>query len=186
MTRLSLILLASIALTSCAPMQTRYDVPPVRVAVQDDRGPAETDDGLGAAAQGEESQSSMVRLDTPQRSTRPPASQDLAVRFKANDAMTLAVEADGRVVATYQLTFITGLSLRATRRAQVESVRVAAKLRSEGVGSALMRDAEMRAVHAGCTLMQLNTDKSREAAHRFYERAGFTPSHIGFKRKLNP
>lgn len=118
---------------------------------------------------------------------------DMAVYLAAFDAMsyeygnTLIVgEADGRVVATYQLTFITGLSLRATRRAQVESVRVAAKLRSEGVGSALMRDAEMRAVHAGCTLMQLNTDKSREAAHRFYERAGFTPSHIGFKRKLNP
>jgi general secretion pathway protein D len=93
MTRLILILLASIALTSCAPMQTRYDVPPVRVAIQEDRSPAEADDGLGAGAQGEESQASMVRLDTPQRSTRPPESQDLAVQFKANDALTLAVEA---------------------------------------------------------------------------------------------
>ena len=118
---------------------------------------------------------------------------DMAPYFAAFDAMSyeygnslIVGEADGRVVATYQLTFITGLSLRASRRAQVESVRVAAKLRSEGVGAALMRDAEMRAIHAGCTLMQLTTDKSREAAQRFYERAGFTPSHIGFKRKLNP
>ncbi|MGB3278653.1 MAG: GNAT family N-acetyltransferase [Pseudorhodobacter sp.] len=120
-------------------------------------------------------------------------SDDMALYYAAFDAMsyeygnTLIVgEADGRVVATYQLTFITGLSLRASRRAQVESVRVAAKLRSEGVGAALMRDAEMRAIHAGCTLMQLTSDKSRDAALRFYERAGFTPSHIGFKRKLNP
>lgn len=119
--------------------------------------------------------------------------EDMAPYYAAFDAMTyeygntlIVGEANGPVMATYQLTFISGLSLRASRRAQVESVRVAAKLRSEGVGAALMRDAEMRAIHAGCTLMQLNTDKSCEAAQRFYERAGFTPSHIGFKRKLNP
>ncbi len=106
---------------------------------------------------------------------------DMAAYFAAFDAMSyeygndlIVGEADGRVVATYQLTFITGLSLRASRRAQVESVRVAANLRSEGVGAALMRDAEMRAVHAGCTLMQLTSDKSRADAQRFYERAGFT------------
>lgn len=120
-------------------------------------------------------------------------SDDMAAYLAAFDAMSyeygnslIVGEADGRVVATYQLTFITGLSLRATRRAQIESVRVAAKLRSEGVGEAMMRDAEMRALHEGCTLLQLTADKSREDAHRFYERAGFTPSHIGFKRKLNP
>jgi GNAT superfamily N-acetyltransferase len=119
-------------------------------------------------------------------------SKDMALYFAAFDAMSyeygnslIVGEAEGRVVATYQLTFITGLSLRASRRAQLESVRVAAKVRSEGVGAALMRDAEMRAIHAGCALIQLTTDKTREDAQRFYERAGFTPSHIGFKRKLN-
>ena len=50
----------------------------------------------------------------------------------------------------------------------------------------VLDDAEMRALHEGCTLLQLTADNSREDAHRFYERAGFTPSHIGFKRKLNP
>lgn len=116
---------------------------------------------------------------------------DLAPYYEAFDAMSyeygnslIVGEADGRVVATYQLTFITGLSLRASRRAQIESVRVAAKLRSEGVGAAMMRDAEMRARHAGCSLLQLTADQSREAAHRFYTRAGFTPSHVGFKKRL--
>lgn len=116
---------------------------------------------------------------------------DMAPYFAAFDAMSyeygnslIVGEADGRVVATYQLTFITGLSLRASRRAQIESVRVAAKLRSEGVGAAMMRDAEMRARHEGCTLMQLTADKSRESAHRFYERSGFTASHIGFKKPI--
>jgi GNAT superfamily N-acetyltransferase len=117
---------------------------------------------------------------------------DMAAYLAAFDAMTyeygnslIVGDADGRVVATYQLTFITGLSRRASRRAQIESVRVSAKLRSAGVGEAMMRDAEMRALHEGCTLMQLTADKSREDAHRFYERAGFTPSHIGFKRNLD-
>lgn len=118
-------------------------------------------------------------------------SDDMAPYFAAFDAMSyeygnalIVGEADGRVVATYQLTFITGLSLRATKRAQVESVRVASRLRSEGVGAALMRDAEMRAVDAGCTLIQLTTDKTRTDAQRFYERAGFTASHVGFKKRL--
>jgi ribosomal protein S18 acetylase RimI-like enzyme len=32
--------------------------------------------------------------------------------------------------------------------------------------------------------MQLTTDKSRTAAHRFYERLGFTASHEGMKLPL--
>jgi GNAT superfamily N-acetyltransferase len=119
-------------------------------------------------------------------------SDDMAAYYAAFDAMSyeygnslIVGDADGRVVATYQLTFITGLSLRATRRAQVESVRVTKKLRSEGVGAALMRDAEMRAQHEGCGLIQLTTSNSRTDAHRFYESLGFTPSHIGFKKLIS-
>ncbi|MEU8621212.1 hypothetical protein [Streptomyces sp. NPDC048623] len=32
--------------------------------------------------------------------------------------------------------------------------------------------------------LQLTSDVSRTDAHRFYERLGFEPSHIGFKRSL--
>ncbi|WP_284165049.1 GNAT family N-acetyltransferase [Frigidibacter sp. SD6-1] len=94
-------------------------------------------------------------------------------------------EEDGRILATYQITYISGLSLKAARRAQVESVRVASDLRGKGIGAALMADAEARARHAGCTLMQLTTNKARTDAHRFYGRLGFTPSHIGYKRDLS-
>lgn len=107
-------------------------------------------------------------------------------RMEGEGANHLIVgEASGRIVATYQITFISGLSLRATRRAQVESVRVAADLRGQGIGAAMMRDAEARACAAGCRLMQLTTNKTRADAHRFYESLGFTPSHIGYKRDLN-
>lgn len=108
-------------------------------------------------------------------------------RMQAEGASHLIVgEQAGRVVATYQIAFISGLSLRAARRAQVESVRVAADLRGQGIGALMMNDAEHRARAAGCVLLQLTSDSTRADARRFYERLGFTPSHIGFKRDLRP
>ena len=94
-------------------------------------------------------------------------------------------EQDGRIVATYQISYLPGLSLKAARRAQVESVRVASDLRGRGIGAMMMADAETRSRAAGCSLIQLTTNSTRADAHRFYERLGFTPSHIGFKRNLS-
>lgn len=105
--------------------------------------------------------------------------------MKAEGNNTLVVgEDDGRIVATFQLTFITGLSLRATRRAQIESVRVATDRRSEGIGHALMEEAEARARAAGCSLMQLTTNATRDRARAFYDALGYTPSHVGYKKSL--
>lgn len=116
---------------------------------------------------------------------------DLARYLAAFDAMqseggnTLIVGVqDGRVMGTYQLTFISGLSLKASRRAQVESIRVDASLRGQGFGRVMMEDAEARARAAGCALLQLTTNKTRTRAQAFYESIGFTASHIGFKRVL--
>lgn len=107
-----------------------------------------------------------------------------AMQAESNNHLIVG-EAGGRVVATYQLCFISGLSLRAARRAQVESVRVAATLRSQGIGAAMMADAETRARAAGCGLIQLTSNASRQRAQDFYRRLGFTPSHIGFKKPLD-
>lgn len=106
-------------------------------------------------------------------------------RIAANpDCHLIVGDEAGRIVATYQLAILHGLSLRAATRAQIESVRVAADLRSRGIGAALMADAEARARSTGARLMQLTTHKSRVRAHAFYERLGFTGSHIGYKREL--
>lgn len=96
----------------------------------------------------------------------------------------IVAEAGGDIVACYQITFISGLSLSAARRAQIEGVRVAASHRGQGLGKVLIDDAEARARAAGCALMQFTTNKSRDDAHRFYDRMGFTPSHIGYKKPL--
>jgi GNAT superfamily N-acetyltransferase len=73
----------------------------------------------------------------------------------------------------------------AASRSFVVQVRVTAAMRGQGLGAALMADAEARARAAGCSLIQLTSNRSRAAAHRFYERLGFTPSHIGYKRDLS-
>jgi len=90
-----------------------------------------------------------------------------------------------RIVATYHLSIIPGLTLGATRRAQVEGVRVASDLRGQGLGEAMFQDVEARARRAGCGLIQLQMNTTRQDARRFYERLGFTASHHGFKRDLS-
>ena len=93
-------------------------------------------------------------------------------------------EDDSRIVACYQLIVMSGLSLSATRRAEIEGVRVASDRRGQGLGAALIANAETRARAAGASLMQFTTNAARTDAHRFYQRLGFTASHIGFKKSL--
>jgi len=93
----------------------------------------------------------------------------------------LVAESGERVIAVLQLTFIPNLTYRGGWRAQVEGVRVAADLRGQGVGAALLQEAIARARAKGCVLVQLTTDMRRPDALRFYERLGFRATHHGMK-----
>jgi GNAT superfamily N-acetyltransferase len=93
-------------------------------------------------------------------------------------------EAAGQVVATFQLSFLPGLSRRGSWRSQIEAVRVAARVRGLGIGAAMVTWAAGESRRRGCSLMPLTTDKSRKDAHRFYERLGFAASHEGMKLTL--
>lgn len=90
----------------------------------------------------------------------------------------------GTVVGTLQITIIPGLSRMGQTRGQVEGVRVAASARGTGLGEALIRWAIETCRARGCALVQLTTDRSRTDAHRFYDRLGFTASHLGYKLTL--
>lgn len=90
----------------------------------------------------------------------------------------------GAVVATFQLSFLPGLSRRGSWRAQIEAVRVSEDLRGRGLGALMIGWAVGEAKAKGCSLVQLTTDKSRTDAHRFYERLGFVASHEGMKLAL--
>ncbi len=103
----------------------------------------------------------------------------------ANPAHHLIVgELDGRLVASCQLTLLAGLSRKGARRALLEAVRTVSDLRGQGIGAALMAEVEARAKAAGATVLQLTTDRSRLRAHAFYDRLGYEPSHIGYKKTL--
>jgi len=99
-----------------------------------------------------------------------------------NELMVACLE--GRIVGTYQVTYIPYLSRGGNERALIEAVRVASDRRGAGIGAAMMRHAMGRARSRGCLMMQLTTDTSRADAHRFYERLGFVASHHGMKLAL--
>jgi len=109
--------------------------------------------------------------------------------FRAIDAdpaqlLCVVDSPDGVVVATMQLTFIPGLARSGALRLQIEAVRVDERLRSNGLGSAMISWAVGEGRRRGAALVQLTSDKSRVEAHRFYERLGFAQSHAGFKLSL--
>ncbi|MDQ1084076.1 MULTISPECIES: GNAT family N-acetyltransferase [Microbacterium] len=94
-------------------------------------------------------------------------------------------DADGVLVGTLQLTVIPGMARQGATRLLVEAVRVSSRVRSGGIGSALMRWVmDVAAPATGTTLVQLTSDAARVDAHRFYTRLGFRDSHIGFKYRV--
>jgi GNAT superfamily N-acetyltransferase len=97
----------------------------------------------------------------------------------------LVVERAGEVVGTLQLTVIPGLSRAGATRTVVEAVRVRSTERGLGLGTLLMEHAIEESRRLGANLVQLTSDASRVDAHRFYERLGFTASHVGFKLALS-
>lgn len=106
-----------------------------------------------------------------------------AITADPNHLLTVG-EVDGAIAATLLLSFIPGLSRHGAWRAQIEAMRVARALRGQGLGRILLDWAVDEARRRGCTLVQLTSDRRRIEAHNFYERAGFEPSHFGFKRSL--
>jgi GNAT superfamily N-acetyltransferase len=90
-------------------------------------------------------------------------------------------ELDGQIVATLLLSFLPGLSRHGAWRAQIEAMRVASSQRGQGLGRSLLDWSIGEARRRGCALVQLTSDRRREDAHRFYERAGFKASHFGYK-----
>lgn len=100
-----------------------------------------------------------------------------------NNELVVGVRA-GEVLAVLQLTFIPNLTLKGSRRAQIEGVRVASNVRGQGLGQKLVEYAFERARARGCRLVQLTTNKTRVDAVRFYESLGFASTHEGMKLQL--
>jgi GNAT superfamily N-acetyltransferase len=96
----------------------------------------------------------------------------------------LVVDDGTEIVGTLQLTFIAGLARGGLKRGLVEAVRVASDRRGEKIGEAMFAWVLEKCRQESCGIVQLTTDKSRTDAHRFYDRLGFEPSHVGYKMML--
>lgn len=107
-----------------------------------------------------------------------------AIERDPNNELVVVAGEGNRVIGVLQMTFIPCITYRGGWRALVEGVRVAAPLRSGGVGRQLFLWAIQRAKERGCHLLQLTSDKARPDAIRFYESLGFVASHEGMKMHL--
>ncbi|MEO9904304.1 GNAT family N-acetyltransferase [Nisaea sp.] len=105
--------------------------------------------------------------------------------ISADKNQYLAVaEQEETVIGTLQLTFLPGLSHQGQWRGQIESVRISSAARGGGIGRQFLGWAIATCKEHGCSIIQLNSDKSRSDAIRFYESLGFAASHEGFKLKV--
>lgn len=96
----------------------------------------------------------------------------------------IVAELKGKVIGTLHLMFLPSISYQGGLRAQVESVRVERKYQNRGIGSQMMKWTIERARERSAHLVQLTTHRSRQDAHRFYEKLGFKGSHLGMKLNL--
>lgn len=141
---------------------------------------------FGAAAADEVPEIVRLLRDDDLGSTRENA--DMEAYLTAFDEMSddpnqlLVVGRDGStVVATLQLTIIPSLGRSATKRAQIECVRVDSAVRGKGIGQKMITWAIEEATARGAGMVQMTTDHRRPDALRFYESLGFTNTHHGLK-----
>jgi len=100
------------------------------------------------------------------------------------DQMLYTAERDGEVVGTFQTMVTTSLTGRGSSSMIIEAVQTRADMRGQGIGAAMIDFAIAEAKRRGVRLVQLTSNAKRKDAHRFYERLGFKPSHLGFKMAL--
>ena len=96
----------------------------------------------------------------------------------------IVAELNGEVIGTLHLMFLPSISFQGGLRAQIESVRVDTPYQSQGIGSEMIKWTIERARQRAAHIVQLTTHRSREDAHRFYERLGFKGTHLGMKLNL--
>ncbi len=105
------------------------------------------------------------------------------IAVSPNETLYVA-ELDGEVVGTFQTMITTTMTALGSSNMIIEAVQTRSDIRGRGIGAAMIGYAVDRARTEGMRLVQLTSNAARKDAHRFYERLGFAPSHLGFKLKL--
>ncbi|ENN85985.1 putative acetyltransferase [Rhizobium freirei PRF 81] len=102
----------------------------------------------------------------------------------SSDQTLYTTELRGEIVGTFQTIVVTSLHGRGSSAMIIESVQTRADLRGQGIGAAMINFCIDEAKGRGMRMVQLTSNAVRKDAHRFYERLGFKPTHLGFKMTL--
>ncbi|MGO4624660.1 N-acetyltransferase family protein [Ensifer sp. 2YAB10] len=106
-------------------------------------------------------------------------------KIEASSLQTLFVAVLGdEIVGTFQTALHTTLSGRGSSSLIVEAVQTRGDMRGRGIGERMMCHAIAEARERGASKVRLTSNGVRTDAHRFYERIGFTRSHVGFLMPL--
>ena len=119
-------------------------------------------------------------------SASPPTLEALAeIIAAASNVVLLARDRnnEGNIVGTLTLVIF---RIPTAVRAWIEDVVVDSSARGRGVGEALTREALRLAIQRGAQTIDLTSRRSRQAAHRLYEKAGFTVRDSSVYRYVSP
>ncbi len=100
------------------------------------------------------------------------------------DQTLFVAELAGEVVGTFQTAITTTLTGRGKSFMIIEAVQTRSDMRGQGIGARMIEFCIEKARARGLARVQLISNAKRKDAHRFYERLGFEPSHLGFKMVL--
>jgi GNAT superfamily N-acetyltransferase len=103
----------------------------------------------------------------------------------SNPDSALFVACDGEVVVgVFEVTLLHSIAHGGRSRVKIEGVQVRADRRSKGIGAIMMAHADVWARERGASFVELDSNKKRKDAHRFYVRHGYANSREGFKKQL--
>ncbi|WP_349957974.1 GNAT family N-acetyltransferase [Rhizobium sp. ZPR3] len=102
----------------------------------------------------------------------------------SSDQTLYAAELAGEIVGTFQTIVVTSLHGRGSSAMIIESVQTRDDMRGQGIGAAMIDFCIDEAKSRDMRMVQLTSNAVRKDAHRFYERLGFKPTHLGFKMAL--
>lgn len=114
----------------------------------------------------------------------PLGAEQVAANIVALDDLGIAplVATDGdEVVAVCALSIMHTVHRRAPI-GRVSMMVVEDGRRSGGIGTALVAEAERRLAAAGCYMIEVTSNMSRDRAHRFYEKLGYERTSFRFAK----
>jgi GNAT superfamily N-acetyltransferase len=102
----------------------------------------------------------------------------------AGSGETVLVGTRGAEVLGFVSAHVTPVLHRPTPVGRLTALVVARRARGQGLGRALVEQAERHLAGAGCGLVEVTSNRKREEAHAFYEKLGYAMTSYRFGKAL--